>query len=216
MKRSNTLPAKTFPVLAFFYIKERGVLEKIQLRKKILQNLSGMTADEYQLKSAKIRGSLMKDPAFIDARTIGLTISAPPEVDTIELIETCWSLGKNVAVPKCTPESRRMDFYVLENFNQLETVYMKLREPKTEETRFAAPGEIDLMIVPGVVYSRDGYRIGFGGGYFDRYLTRYTGATRSLAFKGQICESVPIEAHDIPVEGIHTEEAYLDIKQVRA
>ncbi|HSI66496.1 MAG TPA: 5-formyltetrahydrofolate cyclo-ligase [Planococcus sp. (in: firmicutes)] len=191
-------------------------MEKIEIRKLILKKLNSMSDEEYRSKSAKVRQSLMADPAFINASSIGVTISAYPEVDTLELIETCWKLNKKVAVPKCTPESKRMEFYIIEDFNQLETVYMKLKEPIISKTQHVAAEEIDLMIVPGVVFSRRGYRIGFGGGYFDRYLSEYVGKTRSLAFQNQLVETVPVEAHDIPVDGIHTEDFYIDTKQVKA
>lgn len=190
-------------------------MEKIEIRKLILNELNGMSDKEYRSKSAKITQSLIADPAFIEADMIGVTISAYPEVDTLELIETCWKLEKKVAVPKCAPETRRMDFYIIESFQQLETVYMKLKEPIISETTLATAEQIDLMIVPGVVFCRRGYRIGFGGGYFDRYLSDYKGKTRSLAFQSQVIEEVPVEAHDIPVEGIYTEDSYIDTKQVK-
>ncbi|MDN7240473.1 5-formyltetrahydrofolate cyclo-ligase [Planococcus sp. N028] len=185
-------------------------MEKVQQRNEVLTQLKEMNEHTYQEKSRTILSRLMEDPAFEAAGTIGVTIAAFPEVDTIPLIEFCWENGKQVAVPKCNPSTYTMDFYVIENFNQLETVYMKLKEPIVTETIHASPEQIDLMIVPGVVFSRSGYRIGFGGGYYDRYLTSFPGVTRSLAFDLQIADSVPIEVHDIPVAGIHTESGFIE------
>lgn len=184
-------------------------MEKVQQRKHILDQLKKMDKDSYQEKSEAVRSRLIADPAFKSAKTIGVTIAAFPEVDTIPLIEYCWQNGKRVAAPKCNPLTHTMDFYEFENFDQLETVYMKLKEPKISETTLVSPEQIDLMIVPGVVFSREGYRIGFGGGYYDRYLAGYPGITRSLAFDLQIANFVPIEVHDVPVSGIYTESVFI-------
>ena len=79
-------------------------------------------------------------------------------------------------------------------------------EPIVEETTSIKKEVIDLQIVPGVVFSNEGYRIGFGGGYYDRYLTDYNGYTLSLAFECQTGYVIPIETHDIPVRKIYTEK----------
>jgi 5-formyltetrahydrofolate cyclo-ligase len=189
-------------------------MEKVAMRNELLAELKKMDKSEYREKSQKIRSRLMEDSAFQAAKTVGLTIASFPEVDTVPLIEFCWENGKRVAVPKCNPLTHTMDFYEITSFDQLETVYMKLKEPKVAETDYVSPESIDLMVVPGVVYSREGYRIGFGGGYYDRYLASYPGVTRSLAFAEQIADSVPIEVHDVPVSGIHTESAYIEAGKV--
>lgn len=190
-------------------------MEKSVQRINILAQLKKMTDEEYRLKSARIIDSLLADPDFLNAKTIGVTVSSFPEVDTVRLIEICWQQGKTVAIPKCSPVNRSMAFYSIESFDQLETVYMSLKEPIVEESEFVSPEKIDFMIVPGVVFSRDGYRIGFGGGYYDRYLSNFPGVAKSLAFSLQIADSIPVEEHDVPVEGIHTEKAYIEVKKVK-
>lgn len=189
-------------------------MEKSIQRKNILSILNKMSEEEHSRKSSAVIANLWNDPAFVRAEVVGVTISAFPEVDTVKLIEKCWQAGKRVAVPKCQPLTRLMDFYIIENLGQLETVYMKLLEPKVSETEYISPAKINLMIVPGVAFAKNGYRIGFGGGYYDRYLADYSGITRSLAFSCQIVDSVPVEEHDIPVEGIYTENGYIDAGKV--
>lgn len=190
-------------------------MEKPVHRKNMLTELKAMSKQDYDQKSQSICHKLMQDPAFQQARTIGLTVSAFPEVDTADLIRKCWEVGKRVVVPKCEPVSRAMAFYAIESFDQLETVYMKLLEPKMEETVLVPKEEIDLLIVPGVVFSRDGYRIGFGGGYYDRFLADYKGATRSLAFDVQLADSLLMELYDLPVQGIYTESGYINAEERR-
>lgn len=189
-------------------------MNKKTQRNQVLEMLRQMTAEQYSNKSQAIINHLKKDPAFLSATTIGLTISAFPEVDTFALIEACWATGKQVAVPKCYSANRTMDFRIIEHFDQLETVYMKLKEPIVTTTTYITPDQIDLLIVPGVVFSKQGFRIGFGGGYYDRFLANYSGETRSLAFDCQIAEEIPVEAHDLPVSGIYTESGFIDLKAV--
>lgn len=189
-------------------------MDKVMQRKSILALLNKMTLEQYKSKSDAIISLLVKDPAFLEANTVGVTLSAFPEVDTSGLLEACWATGKSIAVPKCYPATRSMDFRLIENLDQLEVVYMKLKEPIVNKTPYIKPNAIDLLIVPGVVFSKQGFRIGFGGGYYDRFLANYGGITRSLAFDCQIAESIPVESHDLPVQGIYTESGYIQTKAV--
>ncbi|RHW38505.1 5-formyltetrahydrofolate cyclo-ligase [Lysinibacillus yapensis] len=193
---------------------------KKMLRTQIAQSLQELTIEQFQQSSRKIMDRLLGEPSIIEGNTIAITISNKREVDTIELIKQLWKLNKTVVVPKCHPKDRTMDFYKIENFDQLETVYMDLKEPKTDCTVLVSPDEIDCMVVPGIVFDKKGYRIGYGGGYYDRYLVRFNGKLISLAFSIQVVESVPVEPHDQPVDLILTEtdriECTLNRKELRS
>ncbi|EPE60492.1 5-formyltetrahydrofolate cyclo-ligase family protein [Exiguobacterium sp. S17] len=86
---------------------------------------------------------------------------------------------------------------------------MGILEPTTAETDL----DIDTCIVPGRVFDRSGYRIGWGGGYYDRFLATYRGATIALAYDVQVLDEIPIEPHDIPVELIVTEREMIRCSQ---
>ncbi|AUD13773.1 MULTISPECIES: 5-formyltetrahydrofolate cyclo-ligase [unclassified Planococcus (in: firmicutes)] len=191
-------------------------MEKAVLRKSVIGQMSELTKSQHAQMSSVILEKLLEDPDFQKAETIGVTISRWPEVDTIPLIETCWRLGKRVAAPKCFAKDRTMDFRLFNRLGQLEVVYMDLQEPIEALTEAIGPESLDLLIVPGVVFTQSGYRIGFGGGYYDRYLSGFNGNTRSLAFDFQLTGELPIESHDIPVDGIITEKRTIDSKAVRA
>ncbi|WP_037593142.1 5-formyltetrahydrofolate cyclo-ligase [Sporosarcina sp. D27] len=179
---------------------------KTIIRKNCLLKLKNMSADEYKRKSDCIRLRFLETAEFIKAETVAITMSRSTEVQTRTIIEACWKLGKNVVVPKCNPEQKTMDFKKITSFQQLETVYLDLQEPNPFITESVNKFEIDLLIVPGVVFTKEGYRIGYGGGYYDRYLSTYTGETVALAFELQLVDQLPIESHDIPVKKIITEE----------
>lgn len=184
-------------------------MQKATKRKDILQQMTKFTPDIHETKSLAILEKVLASPDYQNAKTIGITISRFPEVNTTSLIEAAWQDDKQVAVPKCIASTRQMDFRLIESFDQLETVYMDLREPIIEKTTAVAKSMIDVQIVPGVVFSNNGYRIGFGGGYYDRYLKDYTGNTISLAFDCQTGHDVPVEVHDMPVAKIITETSVI-------
>ncbi|MGE7951674.1 5-formyltetrahydrofolate cyclo-ligase [Lysinibacillus xylanilyticus] len=186
-------------------------MNKTTLRNEVREALSKMSEAAYQDRSFIVAKNVLQEPYIIEANTIGITISNKPEVDTIQLIEELWQLGKKVAVPKCNPKTREMTFYAIDSFAQLETVYMHLREPIPEKCEFVDANEMDVILVPGVVFDKFGYRIGYGGGYYDRYVLNCSkGKLVSLLFDEQLYEQVPTDAHDCPVDIIVTPTKRID------
>lgn len=180
-------------------------MEKTTIRKNILNELNKLDNKVHNNLSHHIHRKVIDDEKVMNAQVIGITVSSFPEVDTWNLIQELWRLGKRVAVPKCEPKTRGMTFYEINSFDQLEVVYMKLKEPIPSMTRGIERALIDVLIVPGVVFTKQGYRIGFGGGYYDRFLSEYNGVTISLAFDSQIVNEIPVERFDLPVQYILTE-----------
>src|SRR5699024_12883003 len=108
--------------------------------------------------------------------------------------------------PNSVTSTREMVFDKIVNFNQLEVVYYNLLEPKPQETKPVEKNSIDLIVVPGVVFDKVGYRIGFGGGYYDRFLADYQNETVSLLHTEQLVDCIPIDSHDIAVNHLLTEK----------
>ena len=190
-------------------------MEKADIRKNTIDILRKLDLTQHANQSFEAIKRLESSEIFQKAESIAVTISRFPELDTRLLIEHAWQAGKQVVVPKCIAATRDMDFRVITSFDDLETVYMDLLEPIEERTLSIQKNNIDLQIVPGVVFSKEGYRIGFGGGYYDRYLEGYKGETISLAFEVQLIEAVPIEPHDIPVDWIITENRSIHTGKLR-
>ena len=149
--------------------------EKLRLRKQIIEHMNSLSKERYTTLSEQIAFSLYGQIEWAEAKIIGITLSMENEVNTYPIIEKAWEEGKKVVVPKCNKETRTMSFRQISNFDQLETVYMNLREPIPALTEEVNADEIDLQIVPGVAYTERGERIGYGGGYYDRYLVHYKG-----------------------------------------
>ncbi|MBJ8110085.1 5-formyltetrahydrofolate cyclo-ligase [Bacillus cereus group sp. N6] len=180
--------------------------EKVRLRKQIIEHMNSLSEERCTTLSEQIAFSLYAQKEWAEAKTIGITLSMENEVNTYSIIEKAWEEGKKVVVPKCNKGTRTMSFRQISNFDQLEIVYMNLREPIPARTEEVNADDIDLQIVPGVAYTERGERIGYGGGYYDRYLVHYKGKTLSLAYSFQIVEHIPVEPFDKNVEKIITEK----------
>ncbi|PLS15236.1 5-formyltetrahydrofolate cyclo-ligase [Bacillus sp. M6-12] len=174
------------------------------LRNEMKRSLAEISEEEYSALSQSIADRLFLVPEWSAAKTVGITISAPPEVGTSLIIQRAWEEGKTVAVPKCEPNNRTLDFREITDFNQLEIVYFGLKEPNPLKTKSYQREAISLMVVPGLAFTADGHRLGFGGGYYDRYLPQYRGPKISLAFDQQIIPCLPHETHDVRVDKIIT------------
>ncbi|MGF7532591.1 5-formyltetrahydrofolate cyclo-ligase [Bacillus mexicanus] len=179
---------------------------KSQLRKKTIEALSAVSSEELLQKTARIYKDLFSLPEWQNASTIGVTISRGVEIPTRPIIEQAWKEGKQVCIPKCDPGTKHMQFRTFQSDDQLEIVYAGLLEPVIEKTKEVKSSQIDLIIVPGVCFDTDGFRIGFGGGYYDRYLSDYKGETASLLLECQLFACVPRLPHDIPVNKLITED----------
>lgn len=199
------------PSVFFIFTKDgvQKMQEKKQFRSTMIKQLQSINKPLYEHMSYQIASQLYNDAAFISASHVGITISKFPEVDTYQIIRTAWQLDKKVSVPKCIPATRQMIFRELEQFNQLESVYSNLFEPIIEKTKQTDTEQIDLLLVPGLAFSPKGYRLGFGGGYYDRFLQHYSGQTISLGFSMQIQQQIPIENHDLAVQKIITNEGII-------
>ena len=185
--------------------REGEYLDKKQLRKVAKEKLAGIPDDERKEINVKLVRNLTATDWWNEAVVIGVTVSGDLEWDTKPIIRQAWQEGKTVAVPKCIPETRKLDFYKLEDFNQLEESFFQLLEPIPEQTEKLEKHSIELLVVPGLLYDARGYRIGFGGGYYDRFLANFPNRSVSILHSGQWIDEIPNGPYDIPVQQLITE-----------
>nr|WP_285853540.1 5-formyltetrahydrofolate cyclo-ligase [Bacillus safensis] len=185
---------------------------KKELRLQTLAKLDQMSDEEFEQSIALLHEHLFQLPAWKQANTVALTMSRGKEVPTMPLIEKAWQEGKTVCVPTCFPETKEMTFYEYTPKTKMISRYFGLLEPDPLESAAIHKKTIDLIIVPGVCFDRQGYRIGYGGGYYDRYLADYHGETLALCLTVQQTEQIPAETHDIPVSIIVSEKGILNQK----
>lgn len=177
---------------------------KPELRKSITTTLKAVDEATFLYRCQTMYPHLFEQREWTQSRTIAVTVSRGREVHTSPIIEKAWYDGKRVVVPKCLPETKQLQFRELTKYDELEEVFFGLKEPKVEETKAVDSDAIDLIVVPGLLFDESGYRIGFGGGYYDRYLSTYKGQTIALCLNEQLVEGLPHEAFDIPVQKIVT------------
>lgn len=180
-------------------------MEKEELRKDAIHRLKDLRTNERIEIERGLLNQLLNSEHWKNAKTIGITISQGFEWNTEPIIKAAWEAGKDVCAPKCTPETKALNFYKFTSYNQLEVVYYNLKEPNKTSTDIVEKNDVDLIIVPGVLFDKMGYRIGFGGGYYDRFLQDFHNQTLSLVSTVQLVGELPNDTFDIPVQYIVTE-----------
>ncbi|GGE46843.1 hypothetical protein GCM10011391_27120 [Pullulanibacillus camelliae] len=178
------------------------MLSKKELRKNMKRCLQEIT--NLDIEASKIHQQIYQQSWWQQAETVAVTVSTVNELDTTALIEAAWQSHKRVVIPKCFPEERRLDFREITRWDQVEKSFYNLHEPKLALTMSVPKKEMDLIIVPGLAFDPRGYRIGFGGGYYDRFLASCSAVKVAQAVDCQVCNQVPAESHDIAVDMIVT------------
>jgi 5-formyltetrahydrofolate cyclo-ligase len=183
-------------------------VDKKAVRQRIMEARN--TEPDKDGKSRRICERVFALPEFTAARVVQFYIDVRSEVRTRSFIPRALELGKQVVVPYCVDE--HLELFHLEHPDELAVGAFKILEPRPElralpHKRFDVE-TVDLMMVPGVVFDRRGGRMGHGWGFYDRLLERARPDTHlvALAFECQIVDEVPMEAHDIPVHKVVTEE----------
>lgn len=182
---------------------------KAEIRKRILEVRKGLTDDEVMSKSEAIVQKVIKTPEYEEADNILLYADYCREVMTRGIFDDAILRKKRVYFPRADKLTNTMEFYQIVSVRQLERGYMDILEPK-EDIRFCykfRPKEDTLAILPGVAFDIAGYRIGYGKGFYDRYLVNKRQlSTMALAYACQIVDEIPRDEHDIRMDKIVTEE----------
>lgn len=186
-------------------------MEKQEMRNIIIDKLKNLNDEERKQIEDQMHHNLLGSDLWKKANTVGITMSKGFEWDTSRIIKAGWEQNKQMCVPKCFPKESKLIFYRFETFDQLEVVYSNLLEPKPEESEEIEKNDIDLLIVPGLLFDQDGYRIGFGGGYYDRFLKDFYHDKASLCGSLQLVDEVPRKSYDLPVDYLITEDEIKDV-----
>ena len=181
--------------------------ERTTLRAEILAARDTLPAKERQRKSRAITEHLLALPEFSAARSVFAYVSFRSEVETLPLIAHCLKKGMTVSVPLTLTKEQRLLPYAITDLNRdLAPGYCGIREP-LQTLPLVDPGTIELVVMPGSVFDARGGRLGYGGGYYDRFLQ---GAAPQalrigLAFDLQVVAAVPLESHDQQLDYLITE-----------
>ncbi len=168
-----------------------------------------MTPDLRAEKSARLCDAIAASEAWRDARAVAIFAPQPREPD----VEQLWShgAGKTFAYPRIGEDEGRLDLFRVTSLHELVPGAFGLREPRADLAGAAAPGTLDLILVPGVAFTRSGERLGRGGGFYDRLLAELPAHTIKIGicFDAQILAELPVEPHDQRVHFLATESGLL-------
>lgn len=182
----------------------RSLERKQEIRRRIRELRRELSLSEWKNKTHSITKQILSQKEFADADAIYCYVDFDREAGTRGIIEEAWRMGKRVYVPRVQKDT--MDFYRITSYTELETGTFGVLEPGLTGHELPADGQSGLMIVPGVAFDRECNRIGYGKGYYDRYLASHTGLhTIAAAFDLQIVDAVEAEKTDIRPEILITE-----------
>ena len=187
--------------------------EKKRLRTVFLKKRNELSYEEVKKKSELIYRKLIDSSYYTNCKEIYVYVSMKKEVDTIKIINKALKDGKTVAVPKVDNFKREMFFSMINSLDELEPGHFDVLEPKKDFIRPVEGNNNTIILVPGIVFDKNKNRIGYGGGYYDRYLQKYNDIvmkTIGLAYSLQIIDNIPAQKYDITLDLIVTDETWIN------
>ena len=186
---------------------------KTELRKKYKDIRGDMSSGEKQRRDYEIFRRFTAMKKYKDAKIVLAYVSMPDETDTRRIIQHAFEKGKKVAVPYCTTYGKTkepsMEFYFTNSLDELVPGCFGVPEPEPRnENRFSEEGHNPdvILIAPGLAFDYQGFRLGYGKGYYDRFLNRYKGFRVGLCYNCCMTEQLPCGYFDKPVDVIVTEK----------
>lgn len=189
-----------------------------QLRLRILAERKKLSLADRQGMERRIIETLVTLPIFKAYQIVLIYCNYQSEVATLPLLHWCLAEGKTVCVPLAVPEcSEVLTVTITDPLLDLAPGYKGIPEPvpNMRESRVLSPECLHAVIVPGAVFDRAGNRLGYGGGYYDRFLAQAAPqAIRiGLAYSGQLVDQIPALSHDVPMDVLVTEKEVLTWKR---
>ncbi len=180
---------------------------KRALRQVVREKRDALAESERRERARQIKERLFSLPEFKNAHAILFYAAFGGEVPTYEMMEESLEMGKRVILPITDTETKHLVLREVRDLNNLKKNKYGIPEPGLENTLRYEPGLINLVIVPGVAFDPYGHRIGYGGGYYDRFLRKLKPSVSKIgiAFDIQIVPEIPKEEYDLPVDEIVTE-----------
>ncbi|MCL1919408.1 MAG: 5-formyltetrahydrofolate cyclo-ligase [Peptococcaceae bacterium] len=183
---------------------------KDSIRRQTLELLRHMSDAERQAQSVAIQNHILELPAWQQARTAMLYMHMPHEVATDKLISCLQEAGKSIVVPKCQGDNL-IPCLIDNPETDLAITPWGVREPFRDPLRIITPSELDFILIPGVAFDRQGGRIGYGRGYYDRFLAQMSGGGYVLAaaYTEQLVAWCPRQDWDYQIPRVMTEEGVI-------
>jgi 5-formyltetrahydrofolate cyclo-ligase len=184
---------------------------KLALREQVGERLNRMSAEERAAASAQARARLAAQPLWESAQSVLFFAPLPEELDVWPLLAVALGAGKKLALPRFERRAKAYTACQIENLEtDVQVGHFGIREPSAQCSRLAS-GRVDLILVPGVAFDRQGHRLGRGRGYYDQLLTVIRGTRCGVAFAQQIVQEIPVEPHDARMDYLLTPTRWVEL-----
>lgn len=178
---------------------------KTRLRAKYRSIREGMEPAFREQCDSRIADRVRRLWQYKDAKQLLVYVSTPIEVDTRRIIRQALADGKRVAVPRCIPDTRQMEFYYITSLEELSPGSFGVDEPAPDPENLVTDLSEGLCIIPAFCYDFTGYRLGYGKGYYDRFLPQFGGSLIGICYSSCVRRFLPHGRYDRPAELIVTE-----------
>lgn len=183
-------------------------VDKKRVRQRMKSQRANLSKERVASYSNRIWSKVYQMPVFQKATAVFIYSSIGNEVETREFVKVALEMGKKVAYPVTDMDTNTMTFHTVDTLSDLGRVKsgsFSLLEPRVDDQTKITPNELTLMIVPGLAFDQQFYRTGYGGGFYDRYLSKYPGLTTlGVCYDFQVVASLPVSEYDRPVRGLVT------------
>lgn len=185
---------------------------KTELRAKYRGIRAAMTPEEKRRRDGMIFDHIVSSPYYQKAETVICFVSTAIEIDTHRLIHYSLRHGKRVAVPRCMNEKGKMLFFYISSMDDLEVGKFSLLEPDPDRCEQLTDYKNSVCIVPGFAFDPYGFRLGYGKGYYDRFLSQYGEIKIGICYNSCIAPKLPHGYYDVPIDYLFTEKYVKKIK----
>lgn len=178
---------------------------KNRLRAECKQKRTALSDSEKVQMDARLTDRFFASRQYRENDMLFCYVSTEIEVDTREILRRAIADGKTVAVPRCVDGTREMDFYILQDMSALESGSFGVLEPNPALCRKVTDFSEGLCIIPALAFDKSGCRLGYGKGYYDRFLAKFSGETLGLVYDCCFYDSLPHGKFDRAAQWILTE-----------
>lgn len=180
-------------------------MDKFELRKLYIEKRKKLNDNEKIQADLLIAQRFLSSVSYKKAATILCYVSNCIEVDTLRIIRNAFLNGKNVAVPRCVEGTNEMHFQLINSLDELQKGSYNILEPKEDEKRVVKDFTDCVCVVPALAFDLKGYRLGYGKGFYDRFLTENSVVSVGICYDSFISSSLPRTENDICINKIFTE-----------
>lgn len=183
---------------------------KRELRKEVKAAIASLDPGYCREADGKIAASILALPEYQRAKTVFCFVSTDTEINTAPIIEDAWRQGKRVGVPR-VEKMGIMHVYEIRSWEDLEDGFYGIREPG-KAAPLIQPEELDFVVMPCLCCGHDGRRLGYGGGFYDRYMERLSTPRAVICREKIMRDDIPVDVHDLMVEMVISEDGVRRLK----